>query len=400
MKKVILALMIVLYIGCSSTEEKQTQKEEPKPPQKKTDSSNSANSGNSATAESTARAESAPKTDTAKATVASREVKEEPAAASNPSGAKPIVYMEFATPAEIEAAKKAAEAEAARKAAEEAEAKKAAELAAAAEAKKAAEEAKARKAAEDAEAKKEAEAKKAAETETKLAAAPTKNTDSSASNERTESNSSSGFTIVANNGSYSNERVTERTVEGVILGTDSRNSNSSGSLSTSANSEVFEAKVASDSGDQKSPSPTISSDGKPNAASKTANNLSSNSTAGNSSNTAASTAPASSESTSTSGKRKLELKGDWSENIGKMSWDDAKKLCEENGMRLPTIAELKGAKQDGTSKAWSKDESWYWSSEDDDERKEYATNYHMEYGSEFPVLKTFPNNSGARCHKK
>ncbi|HMV79160.1 MAG TPA: hypothetical protein PL048_05570 [Leptospiraceae bacterium] len=44
----------------------------------------------------------------------------------------------------------------------------------------------------------------------------------------------------------------------------------------------------------------------------------------------------------------------WSEDQGRMNWEDAKKKCESIGMRLPTTDELKEAYAAGITKSWKK----------------------------------------------
>lgn len=55
----------------------------------------------------------------------------------------------------------------------------------------------------------------------------------------------------------------------------------------------------------------------------------------------------------------------WSKYQGQMIWDDAKANCNSQGMRLPTIDELKFAYNKKNTKAWERDGAYnevYWSS--------------------------------------
>ena len=51
----------------------------------------------------------------------------------------------------------------------------------------------------------------------------------------------------------------------------------------------------------------------------------------------------------------------WSEDMGKMTWTDARDACRKIGMRLPIINELEAAYKAGATKNWKTD--WYWSSQ-------------------------------------
>ncbi len=51
----------------------------------------------------------------------------------------------------------------------------------------------------------------------------------------------------------------------------------------------------------------------------------------------------------------------WSEDMGKMTWTDARDACRKIGMRLPIINELEAAYRAGATKNWKND--WYWSSQ-------------------------------------
>jgi len=54
--------------------------------------------------------------------------------------------------------------------------------------------------------------------------------------------------------------------------------------------------------------------------------------------------------------------GKWSDYQGVMTVNDAFGKCENLGMRLPTIDELKAAYKAGVTQAWEKDGTAYWSS--------------------------------------
>ncbi|MBP7283113.1 MAG: hypothetical protein KBA66_16130 [Leptospiraceae bacterium] len=61
-------------------------------------------------------------------------------------------------------------------------------------------------------------------------------------------------------------------------------------------------------------------------------------------------------------------KNSWSENQGQMNWQEAKKKCQEIGMRLPTDKELSLAHKQGLLAKWAKiygkDPVHYWTSEE------------------------------------
>lgn len=54
--------------------------------------------------------------------------------------------------------------------------------------------------------------------------------------------------------------------------------------------------------------------------------------------------------------------GKFSDYLGAMSWDDAKKKCAEKGMRLPSIEDLRSAYEAKITEAWKADANTYWSS--------------------------------------
>ena len=62
------------------------------------------------------------------------------------------------------------------------------------------------------------------------------------------------------------------------------------------------------------------------------------------------------------------VKSDWSEHQGQMNWQEAKKRCQEIGMKLPTEKELYLAKDQGLLAKWAKiygkDPVHYWTSEE------------------------------------
>ncbi|HMV43672.1 MAG TPA: hypothetical protein PK079_18880 [Leptospiraceae bacterium] len=52
----------------------------------------------------------------------------------------------------------------------------------------------------------------------------------------------------------------------------------------------------------------------------------------------------------------------WSDYLGLMTWEDAKKKCESLGLRLPTKEEMIQAYQNGETKSWEKEGEAYWTS--------------------------------------
>ena len=50
----------------------------------------------------------------------------------------------------------------------------------------------------------------------------------------------------------------------------------------------------------------------------------------------------------------------WSEDMGEMTWTNARDACKKMGMRLPSINEMEAAYRAGATKNWSK--NWHWSS--------------------------------------
>ncbi len=50
----------------------------------------------------------------------------------------------------------------------------------------------------------------------------------------------------------------------------------------------------------------------------------------------------------------------WSTNLGKLNWSDAKANCAKQGMRLPTLDELKINYERNELESWKKDGNTYW----------------------------------------
>ena len=68
----------------------------------------------------------------------------------------------------------------------------------------------------------------------------------------------------------------------------------------------------------------------------------------------------------------------WSEYQGDMTWNEANNKCKANGMRLPTIYELKDAYKIRLTKGWQKDGFYYWSSTPYDAKAYYRID--IEFG--------------------
>jgi hypothetical protein len=92
-------------------------------------------------------------------------------------------------------------------------------------------------------------------------------------------------------------------------------------------------------------------------------------------------------------KEKSLAAGRWSDYQGAMRWEDAIAFCLGLGMRLPTIAELRGAFVDGTTESWKKDGLFYWSSTPGE--KYYSYNIGIMNGHYFSDDRTFVND--VRC---
>ena len=73
----------------------------------------------------------------------------------------------------------------------------------------------------------------------------------------------------------------------------------------------------------------------------------------------------------------------WIEADKQMNWDDARKYCEEKGMRLPTVDELKQMYEkecSGNKYEAKRCNKWYWSSEDYAPGTTYAMGVSFGYG--------------------
>jgi hypothetical protein len=84
---------------------------------------------------------------------------------------------------------------------------------------------------------------------------------------------------------------------------------------------------------------------------------------------------------------------EWSPYMGSMNWEDANKFCKSEGLRLPTIEELKDAYDSGLTKEWQINGYSYWSSTPYDEENYYLLDVY--YGNYY-YNRNYGNN--VRCH--
>ncbi len=83
----------------------------------------------------------------------------------------------------------------------------------------------------------------------------------------------------------------------------------------------------------------------------------------------------------------------WSHCLGSMSWEQAKELCENQHMALPTKEELLLARKKGVMKAWNDTNGDYWSSDLYLDKHAYSVNIFSETFTYSNKL----NNKSVRC---
>ncbi|HMV42398.1 MAG TPA: hypothetical protein PK079_01010 [Leptospiraceae bacterium] len=65
-----------------------------------------------------------------------------------------------------------------------------------------------------------------------------------------------------------------------------------------------------------------------------------------------------------------EVNNQWGKEFGSLTWADANKKCQENGMRLPTKSELLSLYKTREFKKWN--ENWYWTKDELDSERAWA----------------------------